>query len=486
MKKLNRQILPDLFNVERNSTVAEHETILQFGGGNFLRGFIDFFVDELNEKNLYAGNIVIVQSIGAGLTESVTKQEGLYTVLLRGIENGKQIERTRVITSVSRAINPTINHDEYIKIADNPNLRFVVSNTTEAGIVYKNTDKLTDVPQSSFPGKVASFLYKRYKVFNGDATKGLVFIPCELIDDNGDKLKEIVLKLAQNWNLEQDFINWINNHNYFTNTLVDRIVPGYPEDATNIWEKLGYEDEILVTAEIFEFFAIQPPTGAEHLADELPMQKLSKNILWTKDIKPYKLRKVRILNGAHTMSALIAYLAGKRTVREMVTDPVIGKFIEKGIYDEIVPVIDMPKDELTSFAKSVVERFENPYINHQLISISLNSVAKFKTRVLPTILDYYQKQGQIPTILTLSFAALIAFYKGDEHTVTDDQEIVQFFQTIWKNNDYNDIAKKVCERVDYWGQDLCNLTNFKDKVAEYLEKIETDLSALLKEVIDRR
>ena len=443
------------------------EKVLQFGEGNFLRAFADYFIDMLNEKGHFNGSIVVVQPIEEGLIDTLNSQQGRYTVLLRGLENGKPTVNKRVISSISRGINPYKNFDEFLKCAENPNLRFIISNTTEAGIRFSETDKLTDRPPSGFPGKVTAFLFERYQLFGGDVNRGFIFIPCELIDNSGDRLKETVLQYARHWGLPDGFVRWVTDANYFTNTLVDRIVTGYPEDeADKLNLELGYTDKLLTTAELFHFFAIEAKgRAAKELSESLPFHKIGLNVRIVDDVSPYKTRKVRILNGAHTMSVLAALICGKETVSEMINDPLFARLLEKGIYEEIIPVLDLDESDLKSFADSVFDRFANPYIKHNLTSIALNSVSKFTARVLPTILDYHKKNGCLPEILTLSFAALILFYK--KGLGTDDNEILAFFEN-------QPTLEEICARMDYWGTNLNDLPGFREKVLGYLENFNAN------------
>ena len=465
------------------------EKVLQFGEGNFLRAFIDFFIDELNGSGYFNGSVVVVQPIAQGLADVVNAQDGCYTVVLRGLENNEPTVRERLVTSISRAINPYENFDEYMKTMKNPELRFIVSNTTEAGIAFLETDKLTDSPPASFPAKVTALLYERYKLFNGDNTKGFIFIPGELIDDNGTKLKEFVLTHAKNWQLPQAFIDWINTANHFTNTLVDRIVTGYPKDeAAAFAETLGYRDDLLVTGEIFHFFAIEAGKEATaEIEEALPFHKANQNVVLTQDATPYKLRKVRILNGAHTMSVLAAFLCGKDTVGEMMEDPLFTAFLRRGIYEEIIPTLDLPESDLLSFADSVFDRFANPYIKHYLLSIALNSVSKFKTRVLPSILEYHKRKGAWPKALTLSFAALLAFYRGTvvkenaligtraegEYPIADSAEILEFFKLQWQRGDIDKLVNETLAKVEFWNADLTQLPGLSSEVTSHLRGILT-------------
>jgi len=488
MKTLDRELLAQgITSIEAGITQELPVKVLQFGEGNFLRAFVDYMIDELNTANLFNGGITVVQPIEQGLADLVNQQDGLYTIILRGLENGSEVVRKKIITSIKNCINPYKNFEEYFEQVKNPDLRFIISNTTEAGITYKEGDKLTDKPQVSFPAKITALLYERYRLFSGDTTKGFIFMPCELIDNNGDKLKEIVLQYAKEWELEEKFVDWIENSNYFTNTLVDRIVTGYPRDEVQQLQKeLGYVDNLLNTAEIFHFFVIEAP---KKIAAEIPFEKAGLNVVWTDDATPYKSRKVRILNGGHTMSVLAAYLCGKETVGEMMDDSLFIDYLKKGIFDEIIPTLDLDYADLKSFADSVFDRFANPYIKHYLLSIALNSVSKYKTRVLPSILEYYKRKNELPKVLTTSFAALIAFYSGKnhktgkEHELQDDAEVLEFFKTQWASNNIEEVVKNTCANISFWGEDLNKLAGFTNEVTNILKGIvENGMEETLKKL----
>ena len=391
--------------------------VLQFGEGNFLRAFVDWIIDLLNEKGDFNGSVMMVQPLAKGMGEMINDQDGLYTTVLRGVRNGKPVEEFRKITSVEGCINPYSEYDKFIAQAENPDLRFIISNTTEAGIAYHEGDKLEDKPQVSYPGKVCAFLYKRYQHFNGSADKGIIVIPCELIDKNGDNLKAIIKRYAGEWGLEEGFITWLDTACDFCNSLVDRIVPGYPRaEADAICERLGYKDNLLDSAEIFLLWVIECH-GKTH-EDELPTAKAGVNVIWTDDMSFYRTRKVRILNGAHTMSVLAAYQTGLNTVEECIKSPLVFPMMKRGLFEEIIPSMDGDKKQLEEYAGDVLERFANPYIVHLLLSISLNSVSKFKTRDLPSLLGYVKKEGKLPVVLPFSLAALISFYEGTEYEGT--------------------------------------------------------------------
>ena len=439
------------------------ETIIQFGEGGFLRSFADVFVHKMNEQGLYDGKIVVVQPINKGLIPVINEQHGVYHQFLRGVENGKVVNDCIEVHSISRGVDPYADYDEYLKLAENPEMRVIISNTTEAGIEYIGTEKLDDRPPKSFPAKLTALLYKRFKLGLG----GFIILSCELIDNNGKELLNCVLKYAELWNLPQDFIEWVKTQNQFCNTLVDRICTGYPKDETEKQEldtrlktELGLtqSDKLMNTAEIFHLWVIEGD-----FENEFPLKKAGINVIWTPDVKPYKKRKVRILNGAHTSMVLGARLYGLSTVKECLDDKTVNAFLNKTLFEEIVPTLSAGQDEATQkgyvqFAKDVLERFANPFVKHQLLSIALNSVSKFKARVLPTILEYKEAFGKLPKYLTFSLAALIAFYKTDE--ANDGEEIMSFMKTS--------SPAQILAREDYWGQDLSFM---KDDIQKYYDII---------------
>jgi tagaturonate reductase len=510
MDNLNTRLLESSLAIPADLRVslkkALPEKILQFGEGNFLRGFVDWMIDRMNRQGLFNGNVVVVQPIDNGLVEVLNGQNGLYTLYLRGIQDGITVEQKSIISSISRGINLYTDFESYMKTAENGDLRFVISNTTEAGIVYSALDKPTDTPPVSYPGKLAVLLYRRFKTFGGDPAKGLVIIPCELIDRNGDKLKETVLRLSREWNYEYEFIHWLETSNYFLNSLVDRIVTGYPMDeAQKLTDELGYNDRLLDTGEIFHLWVIE---GDGRFAEELPLTKAGLNVIWTDDMTPYRTRKVRILNGAHTMTVLAAYLYGLDTVKDCMDDGLIKAYMEKGLYEEIIPTLDLPANELLDFAKAVSERFANPFIRHYLLAISLNSTSKFKTRVVPSITEYVKRKGKIPQILTFSMAALIAFYRGAEmkgnslkgtrstgvaggnqYDISDDRTVLELFQNLWKKYDaggtkIDELTSTVLSKRDMWELDLNTIPGFTNAVEEYLRKILVEgMAASLKQLV---
>ncbi|WP_407984353.1 tagaturonate reductase [Priestia abyssalis] len=472
MEKLNKQFVE---NYQKRP-----EKVLQFGQGNFLRAFIDWQINVLNEKTDFNGSVVVVQPRGQGAVEKLNEQDGLFTLYLQGIKEGKPVKEHSTISCISRGLNLFQQYDEYLQLAHNPELRFIFSNTTEAGIAFDENDQLTDRPQQSFPGKLTVFLYERYQAFGGEMDKGLIIIPCELIDRNGEKLRELVLKYAELWSLEAGFLDWIYEGNTFCNTLVDRIVPGFPtESIDEITAELGYIDEFVVVGEHFHLLVIE---GPQWIREEFPAHLAGLNTLFVDDMTPYRTRKVRILNGAHSAMTPVSYLYGLNTVAEAIDHEVIGTFVKELIYDEIIPALDLPDDECRSFADAVIERFRNPYMQHFLLSISLNSVSKFKTRDVPSLLEYVNRKKALPKKLVFSLAALITFYKGkrddEEIELSDIPEVLELFKVQWSQangslESIRGVVKSVlgCERI--WDIDLNTVPELTDEVTKNLFEIET-------------
>lgn len=476
LKKIN-----ELYSVKQRDI-----KIIQFGEGNFLRAFVDYMVDIANEKGVFNGGIAIVKPISFGGLERFEAQDNLYTVSLRGRMNGQTYVENRVVTSIQKVLDTYNNYQEYMALAHLDTLEFVVSNTTEAGIVYDPEDKFELTPPNTYPGKLTKFLYERFNAFHGDPNKGLVMLPVELIEDNGGKLRECILRYVDLWNLGEEFKKWVEENNIFCSTLVDRIVTGYPRtEAEKIWESLGYRDDLLDTAEPFGLWVIECNTD---ISDRFPLAKAGMPVVFTDNQKPYRERKVRILNGAHTSTVLAAYLAGKNIVREVMNDEVTYALMEKIVFNEIVPTVKLPTEEAVQFANSVFERFDNPFVDHSVLSISLNSVSKWKARILPTFRDDYAKTQTPPALLTFSFAALMAFYtsdvlrdgvligsrNGEEYQIKDDQKVLEFFAENSKKLTSRDFAVEFASRTDFWGEDLTKYTGFVDMVTGYLDTIKKD------------
>lgn len=459
--------------------------VVQFGEGNFLRGFVDYMIDIANEQGKFDGDIVLIKPIEFGSLEMFHKQDCQYTVSLRGIVDGEAKVLNRKITSVADAVDTYNEYDKYMELAKLDTLRFVVSNTTEAGIVFDNTDKFEYNPPKTFPGKLTKFLYHRFETFAGDMDKGLVMLPVELIDDNGIMLKKCVMQLIELWGLSEEFSNWVEEACVFTSTLVDRIITGYPRDnEQEEWEKLGYEDHIMVTGEPFALWVIE---SAKDISKELPLPDAGLPVIFTDNQKPYKQRKVRILNGAHTSFVLASYLAGNDYVKESMDDHDIRNFMMKTIYDEVIPTLTLPKEELEEFANAVITRFNNPYVKHALLSISLNSVSKWRARCLPSFLGYVEKTGKLPARLTFSLAALMAFYSGtqlrekalighrggQEYQIMDDSKVLEFFRDH-SRMETRDFVMAFLGREEFFGSDLNQVKGLTDAVTVYLEDIKAN------------
>ena len=453
------------------------EKIIQFGEGNFLRSFVDWQLDIINKNTDLNAGIAVVRPIDYDTVPLLNIQDGLYTSIIRGInEKGEVVKDYRIISSINREIPVYKEFDEYLKLAHNPEMRFIISNTTEAGIVYSDEDKYDDRPQNTFPAKLTRLLHERFKVFNGEVNKGFILMPCELIDYNGEELKKIVLKYADLWNLEEEFKNWLVTGNIWCSTLVDRIVTGYPRaEKDELVKELGYEDKFMTTGEYFYLFVIQGPKDI--LTKELRLDKVNLNILIVNDLKPYKMRKVGILNGAHTAMVPVAYLYGIDTVREAMENSDVRTFIEKAIDEEIIPALDMDKKELVEFKEAVIKRFQNPYVKHMLMDISLNSMSKYKSRILPQVLETYRRTGKLPKRLLFSLAALIRFYKGVRENgnvinLRDDKHHLEMYQELWKTNIYRKIVEHVLGLEKHWDINLNTIEGMTDLVTHYVEKID--------------
>jgi len=470
-------ILPGKLNRETAGiTTLRPVRVLQFGEGNFLRGFVDWMIDLLNEKAAFNGDVQVVQPLAQGMGEQLNHQDGLYHVTLNGIRHGKPVTEDRLITCVAGAVNPYTDYDKFLALGENPDLEFIVSNTTEAGIAFDEKDITPSETPSSFPGKLTALLYRRFEHFSGDPKKGVVLLPCELIDKNGNNLKEAVLRFAEAWKFPSGFASWIQDSNLFCNTLVDRIVPGFPRDTIKeVQARLNFADNLVVMAEPFHLWVIETPVD---LTDRLPMDKAGLDVKFVKDQSPYRTRKVRILNGAHTAMVPLAYLRGLRTVSETVNDPYMKTFLQHTLNEEIIPVLDLPAEELVQFSNDVMERFQNPFIRHELISIALNSISKFKVRVLPTILDYAKIKGTLPPHLVQSFAGLIRFYKGEcggtSIPLSDSADVLHFMREVWSSSDPRHVVSKVLSNTAFWGQDLTSIAGLEAGVVQSLDGLMAD------------
>ena len=430
--------------MEKITNNVATEKIIQFGEGGFLRGFADWMIQKMTDAGAFEGKVVVVQPIEQGMCDMLTAQDCKYTHIIRGSE-GVETSRVEVI---SRCVKPYESWESYMSLADIPSMRFIISNTTESGIVYNDGDKAENAPHVSFPAKLTLLLKRRFDKSLG----GFIILPCELIDRNGDNLKKCVLAYADLWNMGEDFKAWIENENVFTNTLVDRINTGYPKGEVL---DLGYEDNMVNTSEYFHLWVIETDYDIER---ELPFLAANLNVIVTEDkLEMYRTRKVRILNGAHTSLVPYALLSGLDTVKSCMDDETMREHIRKCVFDEIIPTLDLPRDELVDYANNVLIRFSNPYIKHYLSSIALNSVSKFKVRVLPSILEYNKRFGKLPETLTFAFAKLIDFYRTD--MTNDAPEIVEFMKSA--------SLADILARADYWGEDLSFMY---EEVAKHVNK----------------
>lgn len=468
MKKLNRKNI----GLENKLPIK----IVQFGEGNFLRAFVDYAIQKLNKEVDFNAGVAVVQPIDKGMVTMLNDQDGLYTLFMKGVKKGEVIQEIELISNIVKGINPYANFDEYLSLAKEPELEFMISNTTEAGIDYVKSDTMDMQPPSSFPAKLTILLYERFKHFKGDPSKGLAIIPCELINYNADTLKKIILTYSDDWKLGDDFKSWLLYNSTFHNTLVDRIVPGYPKDEIEAYNKqLDYQDNLIVAAETFFLWVIE---GGDDLKEKLPFHKTDLEVKIVADMQPYRTRKVRILNGAHTAMVPFSILYGNKTVKESVDNVFVGDFINKVVFDEIIDTLKMDLDELKLFADEVLDRFRNPFIKHQLSDIALNSISKFKVRVLPSLLDYEAIHHKVPTNLTFSFACLIRFYQGtwqgEKLPVKDSDDIISAFGKIWGMSDYQQIANTVLRNTNFWDQDLTKVDKLPNAIAMALEEIETN------------
>lgn len=464
-------------NLNRRTVQAQSrpDKIIQFGEGNFLRAFVDWIIWNTNKATDFNAGVVVVQPIEKGMVDVLNSQDGLYHVNLQGIDNGKPVDSIEMIDVINRGINPYRDFDDYIALAENPDIRFVISNTTEAGIAYDPSCRLEDRPASSYPGKLVQLLYHRYEFFKGDVSKGLIIFPCELIFLNGKELKKCIYQYIDLWNLGEGFKAWFEQACGVYCTLVDRIVPGYPRDTIGqILDRIGIEDKMVVKAEIFHLWVIEAP---EEIAEEFPAPKAGLNVLFVPSEAPYHARKVTLLNGPHTVLSPVGYLSGLDTVRECVEDELIGKFVRKVMFGELLETLDLPKEELEQFANAVLERFVNPYVKHFVTSIMLNSFPKYKTRDLPGLKTYLERKGSLPEGLVLGLAAIITYYKGGkrgdvEIIPNDDAAIMALLKDLWASGDCAKVAEGVLAASDLiWGEDLNLIPGLTAAVTEKLELI---------------
>ena len=452
------------------------EKVIQFGEGNFLRAFVDWIIWNMDQKTNFNGSVVVVQPLNGGMIDWLNGQDCLYHVNLQGRENGKPVNSLERIDVISRCLNPYSQFDAYMALAEQPEMRFVISNTTEAGIAFDPECKLDDKPCSSYPGKLVQLLYRRYQAFNGDPTKGLIIFPCELIFLNGHVLKDCILKYIDLWQLPEGFREWFENSCGVYATLVDRIVPGFPrKEIAQIQEKIGYRDNLVVQAENFHLWVIEAP---KEVAQEFPADKAGLHVLFVPSEEPYHKRKVTLLNGPHTVLSPVAYLSGVNIVRDACNHEVISKYIHKVQFDELMQTLDLPMEELQKFATDVLERFDNPFVDHQVTSIMLNSFPKFQARDLPGLKTYLERKGELPKGLVFGLAAIITYYKGGkradgaEITPNDDPKIIELLQQLWATGDTQKVADGVLAAEFIWQEDLNKVAGLNQLLKQFLDLIQ--------------
>lgn len=479
MKELNKQHVP---------VVTRPERIIQFGEGNFLRAFVDWIIRNMNMKTDFNSSVVVVQPIEKGMVDRLGKQDNLYHVNLQGLDKGEAVNSLELIDVISRSLNPYTDHDAFIRLAEQPEMRFVISNTTEAGIAFDPSCKLNDAPAASYPGKLTQLLYHRFKTFNGDKSKGLIIFPCELIFLNGHKLKETIYRYIDLWQLGDDFRSWFEEACGVYATLVDRIVPGFPhKDIDAIKEKLQYNDNLVVQAEVFHLWVIEAP---QEVAKEFPADKADLNVLFVPSEAPYHERKVTLLNGPHTVLSPVAFLSGIDIVREACQDEVIGKYIHKVMFDELMETLNLPKAALEQFANDVLDRFNNPFVDHQVTSIMLNSFPKFQTRDLSGLKEYLKRKGELPQGLVLGLAAILTYYKGGKRAdgtaiiPNDDPKIISLMNNLWATGSTREVAVNVLAAEDIWGENLNEIPGLTDRIVYYLDAIqEKGMREVVKEIL---
>ncbi len=466
MERLNRKTAPQ--------AKSYTEKVIQFGEGNFLRAFVDWIIWKTNQKTDFNASVVVVQPIEKGLVDVLNEQDGLYHLNLQGIDEGKPVDSIDLIDVISRGVNPYRDFDKYMALAEQPEIRFVISNTTEAGIAFDPSCKFSDKPAKSYPGKLTQLLYHRFETFRGDRSKGLIMFPCELIFENGKHLKECIREYIKLWNLGAEFSDWFENACGVYSTLVDRIVPGYPRDtAEQITERIGIEDKLLDKAEIFHLWVIEAPKEIEK---EFPADKAGLHVLFVPSEAPYHERKVTLLNGPHTVLSPVGYLSGLDTVRECCEDPVVGKFVDKVMYGELMETLNLPKDELKKFADDVKDRFENPYVKHFVTSIMLNSFPKYRTRDLPGVKTYLERKGVLPQGLVFGLAAICTYYKGGmrgdvEIVPNDDPKIIAKLKELWATGDVDKVAEGVLAYDFIWEEDLNKIPGLRELLSKDLALI---------------
>ncbi|MBF9221799.1 tagaturonate reductase [Hymenobacter ruricola] len=459
------------------------EKVLQFGTGVLLRGLPDFMIDEANRQGVFNGRVVVVKSTDGGDATAFERQNGLYTVCVRGVEDGKPVEENVVCASISRVLSAKSQWAEVLEFAASPDLQVVISNTTEVGIQLVNED-IHLTPPTSFPGKLLAVLYARFQAFKGDVNCGLVIVPTELIPDNGRKLEAIVLELAHRNDLGSAFIDWLESANHFCNTLVDRIVPGRPEPAlyAQLQTELGYKDELLTMSEAYALWAIE---GGEKVREVLSFHAVAKGVVVRPDITLFRELKLRLLNGTHTLSYALAHLVGCATVREALENEDLARFIHNLMLADLLPGIPYQVDEKVGqrFGMQVLDRFRNPFLEHRWLAIAMQGTAKMQMRNVPTLLHYYQTHNAVPHYMALGFAAYLLFMRntasapgvgqgeanGEPYTIIDDR--ASYFADLWARLSPEELTTTALRNTVLWGQDLTRLPGFANAVTNYLTQL---------------
>ncbi len=452
------------------------ERIIQFGEGNFLRAFVDWIISNMNEKAGFNSSVVVVQPIEKGMIDALNAQDCLYHVNLQGLDKGEVVNSFRLIDVISRALNPYHEFDKFMALAEQPEIKFVISNTTEAGIAFDPTCKLADTPASSYPGKLTQLLYHRFRHFKGDPAKGLIIFPCELIFLNGHKLKETILQYIDLWQLGAGFKTWVETCCGIYATLVDRIVPGFPrKEIDAIKAKLNYNDNLVVQGEAFHLWVIEAPAS---VAEAFPADKAGLNVLFVPSEAPYHARKVTLLNGPHTVLSPVAFLSGINIVRDACLHAIIGKYIHRVMFGELMQTLDLPEEELRQFAEDVLERFNNPFVDHQVTSIMLNSFPKYATRDLPGLKEYVRRKGKLPEGLVLGLAAIMVYYKGGKRAdgvdivPNDAPEITELLSALWQDGNVEKLVKTVLGSDSIWHEDLNAIPGLTARVIYYINQIQ--------------
>ncbi len=490
LQSLSQATLPEAsWNAEiTGETTGKPVRILQIGDGTFLRAFADWMIDVANGKGLLNARVTMAQSLPKGNAGKLAAQDHLYTVLTRGAQGGSDLESRRIVTCIDSALDPHRQWAEMQACVRDPALRFVISNTTEAGLTYQEERFFEARCPQSFPAKVAALLYARFQRFENTPGSGLVLLPCELTENNGGELKRIVLQHAQKWALPAGFISWVERENQFLNTLVDRIVPGFPTgEAADLFRRIGYRDSLLVTAEPYHLWVIEGPPA---LAKELPLREAGLSVVWTNDLAPYRTRKVRILNGVHSAAGLAAYSAGLGSVGDMMRREAFERYVKHVVFEEIVPFVPMPEQERRQYAELVLERLRNPHMHHELLAIAQSSVSKWRVRVLPSIKDFASKRGSVPAGLSFSLAALICFYRGsrdergayvgrrgkETYTIQDDAVVVSAMEQAWQAYEAEKQVAPMVTRLladeRLWNEGLNSIPGLAERVIDGILAIQ--------------